>query len=48
MWFGSYVIYLLRDQGLIERLNEAMRVALVGSNFLLISSKFSFHMIEKK
>ena len=36
MWFCSYVIFLLRDQQMLERLREAMGDALVGNNFLLI------------
>ena len=40
----SYVVFLLRDQWLIERLSEARGVALVGNNFSPIPSKFSFHM----
>ena len=47
MQFCSYVIFLLRDQWLIERLSEEMGAALVGNNFSPIPSKFSFHM-EKK
>ena len=43
MLFGSYVIFLLRDQWLIERLSDAMGAALVGSNSLPIPPKFSFH-----
>ena len=44
----SYVICLLRDQWLIERLSEAMGAALVSNNFSPISSKFSFHMKKTK
>ena len=33
MLFCSYVIFLLRDKWLTERLNEAMGAALVSSNF---------------
>ena len=33
MWFYSHVIFLLRDQWLIERLSEEMGDALVGNNF---------------
>ena len=47
MLFCSYVIFLLRDQWLIERLSEAMGAALVGNNFSPIPSKFSFHMKKK-
>ena len=47
MLFCSYVIFLLRDQWLIERLSEAMGAALVSINFLLILSKFHFTW-EKK
>ena len=47
MWFCSYVIILLRDQWLIERLSEEMGVALVGNNFSPVPSKFSFHMKKK-
>ena len=35
----SYVIFLLRDQGLIERLSEAMGATLVDNNFSPIPSK---------
>ena len=42
MWFWSYVIFLLRDQWMIERLSKAMGVALVGNNFSPILSKFYF------
>ena len=48
MRFCSYVIFLLRDQWLIERLSEAMGAALVGNNFSPIPSKFSFHIKRKK
>ena len=47
MLFCSYVIFVLRDQGLIERLSEAIGAALVGNKFLQIPSKFSFHMTKK-
>ena len=43
----SYVIFLLRDQRLIERLSKAMGVALVANNFLPVPSKFSSHMKKK-
>ena len=45
--FCSYVIFLLRDEWLIERFSEAMGAALVGNNFSPIPSKFSFHMKQK-
>ena len=50
MLFCSYVIFLLRDQWLIEKLpvSEAMGAALVSNNFSPIPSKFSFHMKKKK
>ena len=47
MQFCSYVIFLLRDQWLIERLSEEMGAALVGNNFSPIPSKFSFQMKKK-
>ena len=47
MLFCSYVIFLLRDQWLIERLSEAMGAALVRNNFSPIPSKFSFHMKKR-
>ena len=47
MLFCSYVIFLHRDQGLIERFSKAMGKALVCNNFLPIPSKFSFHMKKK-
>ena len=45
--FLSYVIFLLTDQWLIEKLSKAMGVALNGNNFSPIPSKISFH-IEKR
>ena len=42
----SYVIFLLRDQWMIERLSEAMGAALVCNNFSPIPWKFISH--EKK
>ena len=47
MLFCSYVIFLLRDQWLIERLSEAMGAALVGNNFSPIPSKFHFTWKKK-
>ena len=47
MWFCSYVIFLLRDQWMIKGLSKAMSVALVSNKFLLIPSKYSFHMKKK-
>ena len=47
MWFCSYVICLLRDQLIMERLSKAMGAALVSNNFLPIPSKISFHMKTK-
>ena len=37
-----YVIFLLRDEWMIERFSEAMGDALVGNNFLQILWKFHF------
>ena len=45
--FCSYVIFLLRDQWLIERLGEAMGSVLVCNKFLPIPSTVSFHMKKK-
>ena len=48
MWFCSYVMFLLRDQWLIERwLSKAMGAALVCNNFLPIQLKLSFHIKNK-
>ena len=47
MLICSYVIFLLRDKGIIERLREAMGEALVSHNFSTISTKISFHMTKK-
>ena len=47
MRFCSYVIFLLRDQCLIERFSKAMGEALVSNNFSPIPSKISFHMKKK-
>ena len=47
MLFCSYVIYLLRDQWLIERLSEAMGVALVSNNFSPSPLKFFISHIKK-
>ena len=46
IWNGricSNVIFLLRDQWIIERLSETMSAALVGNNFSPITSKISSH-----
>ena len=48
MLFCSYVMFLLRDQWLLERLSKAMGAALVGNNFSPIPSNFSFHIKKKK
>ena len=50
MLFCSYVIFLLLDQWVIERLSEAMGAALVGNNFSPLSRQFhqSFHCTWKK
>ena len=47
MRFCSYVIFLLRDEWMIERLSEAMGAALVGNNFSPIPSKFRFTWKKK-
>ena len=47
MWFCSYVIFLLRDEWMIERFSEAMGAALVGNNFLPILWKFHFTWKKK-
>ena len=47
MQFCSHVLFLLREQWLIERLCEAMGAALVGNNFSPIPSNFSFHIKKK-
>ena len=47
MWFCSYVVFLLKDQLMIERLSEAMGAALVGNNFLPIPTKFQFTWKKK-
>ena len=46
MLFCTYVIFLLRDEWMIERFSEAMGAALVGNNFSPIL--WSFHFIWKK
>ena len=43
----SCVIFLLRDQWQIEKWSEAMGAALIGNNFLPITSKISFRMKTK-
>ena len=48
MWFCSYVIFLLRDEWMIERLSEAMGAALVCNNFLPIPSKISSFISHEK
>ena len=47
MWFCSYVIFLLRDEWMIERLSEAMGAALVGNNFSPILLEFYFTLKKK-
>ena len=47
MLLCSYVLCLLRDQWLIERLSEAMGAALVSTNLSPIPWKISFHMKKK-
>ena len=42
MWFCSYVIFLLREEWMIERFSEAMGSVLVGNNFSPILWKFHF------
>ena len=44
MQFCSYVICLLRDQWMIERLSKTMGAALVDNNIMPIPSKISFNM----
>ena len=48
MLFCSHIIFLLRDQWLIERLSEAMSAASVGNNFSLVISIEIFISNEKK
>ena len=51
MLLCSYVIFLFRDQCMIERFSEAMGAALVGNNYSPIPgipSKFLFHMKKEK
>ena len=45
MW--GYVIFLLSDEWMIERLSKAMGAALVGNNYSPIPLKNSFHMKKK-
>ena len=40
----SYVIFLLRDPSMIEKLIKGMGTAMVGNNFLPIPLKCSYHM----
>ena len=47
MLFCFYVIFLLRDEWMIERLSEAMGAALVGNNFSPIPWKFHFRWKKK-
>ena len=47
VWLVS-VIFLLKDQGMIERSSEGMGAAMVCNNFSPIPSKISFHMKKKK
>ena len=47
MRFCSYVIFLLRDERMIERFSEAMGAALVGNNFSQILWKFHFKWKKK-
>ena len=47
MWFCSYVIFLLRDEWMIERFSEAMGEALISNNFSQILWKFHFTWKKK-
>ena len=40
----SYALFLLRDQGMIERLKDAMCAALVDKKFWRTPSKIKIHM----
>ena len=42
LWFCSYLIFLLRDEWMIERFSEAMGAAVVGNNISQILWKFHF------
>ena len=47
MWFCSYVIFLLRDEWMIERFSKAVSAALVSNNLFPILWKFHFPWKKK-